>query len=263
MIILYVKTHNKTGLKYFGKTCKDPFKYRGSGKYWKRHLRIHGNDVSTEIVAVFDNEAEAEIFAIQFSLENDIVESIGWANLMIENAKDGAPQGHKGHVFYTDELQLMSNLLVKRWADADYKEKMRKIQSETYSKGRKVVLPLWTEERKKLQSEIARKVSEKRLEDFLEFVRAPRTEKHKHSISKALTGKSKSKLHRFNLAWNKLTSKNPNLLERFVDYSSFVMYIVQMVEEGRSKNSLGLELGVSYSAVETAISNSYLLKEKD
>lgn len=24
---LYIKTHNQTGLKYFGKTTKDPFKY--------------------------------------------------------------------------------------------------------------------------------------------------------------------------------------------------------------------------------------------
>ena len=34
---LYVKQHNKTGLKYFGKTTKkDPLKYKGSGLYWKR-----------------------------------------------------------------------------------------------------------------------------------------------------------------------------------------------------------------------------------
>lgn len=38
IIHLYVKIHNVTGLKYFGKTTKDPFKYRGSGKYWLAHL---------------------------------------------------------------------------------------------------------------------------------------------------------------------------------------------------------------------------------
>jgi hypothetical protein len=36
---LYVKTHNITGLKYFGKTTNDPFKYKGSGKYWLDHLK--------------------------------------------------------------------------------------------------------------------------------------------------------------------------------------------------------------------------------
>lgn len=28
-IYLYVKTHRKTGLKYFGKTVKDPLTYKG------------------------------------------------------------------------------------------------------------------------------------------------------------------------------------------------------------------------------------------
>ena len=38
MIYLYKKTHNKTGLKYLGKTIsKDPYTYSGSGVYWTRH----------------------------------------------------------------------------------------------------------------------------------------------------------------------------------------------------------------------------------
>lgn len=41
MIHLYIKTHNTTGLKYFGKTTKDPYKYLGSGKHWRAHLKIH------------------------------------------------------------------------------------------------------------------------------------------------------------------------------------------------------------------------------
>lgn len=62
IISLYIKTHNITGLKYFGKTIKNPLKYKGSGKYWKRHLAIHGNDVTTEVVATFDNEEDAAVF---------------------------------------------------------------------------------------------------------------------------------------------------------------------------------------------------------
>lgn len=38
---LYKKTHNITGLKYLGQTTKNPYKYRGSGTYWKRHIKIH------------------------------------------------------------------------------------------------------------------------------------------------------------------------------------------------------------------------------
>lgn len=96
MIHLYVKTHNKTGLKYFGKTTKeDPYEYVGSGKYWKSHLKMHGNDVSTEIIGTFFTEVECEQFAMKFSKKNDIVNSRYWANLIYENGLDGAPKGNK------------------------------------------------------------------------------------------------------------------------------------------------------------------------
>ena len=43
IIYLYLKTHNKTGLKYLGQTSNpDPHRYAGSGTYWKRHLGVHG-----------------------------------------------------------------------------------------------------------------------------------------------------------------------------------------------------------------------------
>ena len=92
---LYVKTHNKTGLKYFGKTTKvDPFKYKGSGTRWLRHLKAHGNDVSTEIVGVFDDETWCSLYAIEFSVANNIVESAEWANLTVETGVDGQDDQH-------------------------------------------------------------------------------------------------------------------------------------------------------------------------
>ena len=39
IIYLYLKQHNITGLKYFGKTEQNPYKYKGSGIYWLRHLK--------------------------------------------------------------------------------------------------------------------------------------------------------------------------------------------------------------------------------
>jgi hypothetical protein len=54
---LYIKTHNITGLKYFGKTTKvNPYAYTGSGEYWLNHLKIHGNNISTEIIGFFENK---------------------------------------------------------------------------------------------------------------------------------------------------------------------------------------------------------------
>jgi hypothetical protein len=43
---------NHCGLKYLGQTIQDPFKYKGSGKYWKNHIKIYGYDVTTKIIFV-------------------------------------------------------------------------------------------------------------------------------------------------------------------------------------------------------------------
>ena len=83
---LYIKQHNQTGLKYFGKTIrKDPHRYLGSGSYWRNHLKLHGNDVSTVWCQLFTSESEMIAYAIEFSNRNNIVESAQWANLVIEN----------------------------------------------------------------------------------------------------------------------------------------------------------------------------------
>ena len=60
MFYLYVKTHNQTKLKYLGKTESDPYQYKGSGKYWLRHIRKHGNDVSTQILLATEDKKEFE-----------------------------------------------------------------------------------------------------------------------------------------------------------------------------------------------------------
>lgn len=109
MIHLYVKTHNETGMKYFGKTIRDPFKYKGSGLYWSRHIKKHGNNVSTEIIGSFEDETQCESVAIQFSNDNNIVNSPLWANMKIENGKDGAPQGN---VVTEETKKKISNSLI-------------------------------------------------------------------------------------------------------------------------------------------------------
>jgi len=109
MIYLYLKTHNETGLKYFGKfspntTYQDVHKYPGSGKYWRRHLRKNGYNYTTEVVAIFEDMDEAEAFALSYSEQNDIAESEEFANLKPENARNG---GHGGRpdLIYTEEIR--------------------------------------------------------------------------------------------------------------------------------------------------------------
>ena len=97
MIYLYVKQHKITGLKYFGATSKkNPYTYLGSGKYWRRHLKVYGKDIDTINVWKFDNQDECEKFALEFSEKNNIVESQNWANLRPENGKDGRLPGSPG-----------------------------------------------------------------------------------------------------------------------------------------------------------------------
>ena len=86
---MYVKTHRKTGLKYFGKTSRDPYTYLGSGLYWKRHLKVYGNDIDTTIIGYYTDKKSLMQAAIDFSLQNNIVESSEWANLIIENGING------------------------------------------------------------------------------------------------------------------------------------------------------------------------------
>lgn len=107
---LYVKTHNKTGLKYFGKTTNDPYQYKGSGKHWIAHLKMHGNDVSTMILGYYIDAIECSNAALKFSSDNQIVESKEWANLIDENGLDGGNTGRTNYRPHTAESrQKMSD----------------------------------------------------------------------------------------------------------------------------------------------------------
>ena len=95
-IYLYLKTHNKTGYKYLGKTISDPYTYKGSGLLWKRHIKKHGYDVTTEILFSSDDKEEFKKVATKFSQDFNIVESKEFANLCPE-------EGQGGHTIYHEE----------------------------------------------------------------------------------------------------------------------------------------------------------------
>jgi len=92
---LYVKTHRKTGLKYLGKTNQDPHKYPGSGVYWSRHLKEHGDEVDTEVLHECQTNAEIRELGLHYSALWDIVNAVDeqgrkiWANLKPEEGDGG------------------------------------------------------------------------------------------------------------------------------------------------------------------------------
>ena len=88
-IYLYVKTHRVTGLKYLGKTIRDPFKYKGSGKRWLNHLNNHGNIVETTILLATDSKEEISETGKFFSRLWNVVKDDDWANLIEESGEGG------------------------------------------------------------------------------------------------------------------------------------------------------------------------------
>ena len=81
---LYIKTHNITGLKYFGKTVQDPFKYKGSGTRWLNHIKKHGYDVTTEILLETDDKKELIKQGLYYSKLWEVDKNDHWANLIME-----------------------------------------------------------------------------------------------------------------------------------------------------------------------------------
>lgn len=79
-------SHNVTGLKYFCKTSLlDRIqRYKGSGTRWINHLAAHGKDISVGVLGFYTDEKRCNQAALQFSKDNNIVDSDEWANLIEE-----------------------------------------------------------------------------------------------------------------------------------------------------------------------------------
>lgn len=89
---LMIKRHNTTGLKYLCYTQKEGIEfenYNGSGKYWVKHLKKHGNNISTEVIFETADYEQFRKTAIKYSHEFDVVASKDWANQRPEEGTGG------------------------------------------------------------------------------------------------------------------------------------------------------------------------------
>jgi len=145
---LYIKT-SPLGLKYLGKTTKNPFIYNGSGKIWKRHIKKHNltyKEIKTEIVFETTNKMELIRLGNKLSVKYDIVKSKEWANLRVENGDGGDTskfidysnpifhQSNRGkhlHTFNSEEEKKI--IIAERTSKIDYNnpERLRKIKENT------------------------------------------------------------------------------------------------------------------------------------
>ena len=116
---LMIKTHNKTKLKYLCYTTKEGEaydNYNGSGKYWKRHLNIHGTDISTELIFESSSKEDFKKQAINTSEQYNIIESDEWANLIIEQGDGGnTVSKHRWITNDKEDLFLVVDKLPKGW----------------------------------------------------------------------------------------------------------------------------------------------------
>lgn len=104
---LMIKRHVKTGLLYFCKTTKtNPYSYKGSGIRWTNHLKVHGRNVETIWCHLFEDKDTLMTYALEFSRDNDIVNSEEWANLVNEDGITGWPPGTKHKASSVEKCRL-------------------------------------------------------------------------------------------------------------------------------------------------------------
>jgi hypothetical protein len=132
-IYLYKKTHSKTGLQYLGKTIQDPFKYKGSGTYWLRHLQIHGNEVKTEILKECQTNQDIQFWGKYYSELFNIVLDKNWANIKQETGEGGSAPGSRPKTSLTMKGRPAHN---KGKKQIHKKHKSKSIPNSTKGKSR-------------------------------------------------------------------------------------------------------------------------------
>ena len=116
MIRLLIKTHKKTGLKYLCKTEREDWEtYLGSGKYWKKHLRKHGNDITTQLLFETEDKTLFKQVSKEKSIEYDVVNSKLWANLVNEEGDGGNTVGKKKWITNGIDERYYSGDLPEGW----------------------------------------------------------------------------------------------------------------------------------------------------
>jgi hypothetical protein len=129
MIVLYLK-ESPFGLKYLGKTTKDPYKYNGSGLVWKRHIKkykLKSTDITTAILFQTTDKIEFSKIALEYSILYNIVNSDEFANLTEETGQGGktfTKESHPSHPSYR-----FGDTLSKCWGNTEYRTKMTSIHS--------------------------------------------------------------------------------------------------------------------------------------
>jgi len=120
---LLLKQHAITKLKYLcyhRGTIASCFTYKGSGVYWQRHLKKHGNNTVTTILEQSSNQEIIKEAGIKYSKLWNIVDSEEFANLVIENCSTTFD-----HVNQTELHKIVSEKTRQRQLGKTMAERLR------------------------------------------------------------------------------------------------------------------------------------------
>lgn len=175
---LMLKQHNVTGLKYLCITSKqNPYKYKGSGHYWLKHLSEYGDDITTIILEETDNKEELAEYGKYYSKLFNVVSDKCFANLIEEHGYcwPEHPFECMNEFEYKEVMQRKSESLKKSWALKTDEEKhniSENIQKAWQSKSE--------EERQKFSETVKQTWNdEKRHEDMSKKIKALWNERKK------------------------------------------------------------------------------------
>lgn len=177
---LMLKQHNVTGLKYLCITSKqNPYKYKGSGHYWLKHLSEYGDDITTIILEETDNKEELAEYGKYYSKLFNVVSDKCFANLIEEHGYcwPEHPFEHMDKDLYEETMKRKSESLKKTWDSKQIEEreliaeKIKKNWREKSSEEKKAfsdsVRKIWQQEgRKEEMSRIQKHIWEERSHDI-------------------------------------------------------------------------------------------------
>lgn len=130
MTTLYIATHNKTGMKYFGKTNRFHTEeelqkyYRGSCIGWREHLQESGDDVTMEVYYQSDFKEEIKSVALFYSPLFDIANSPIYLNRKTEDGGDSGVGSSRKIEFTNEEISLIRDLLENKGKTLKYVSKL-------------------------------------------------------------------------------------------------------------------------------------------
>lgn len=128
---LYLKESPK-GLKYLGKTIKNPNTYSGSGLVWQRHLKKYdfsNEDIKTTILFETTSKEELKEMGIFHSKKFNIIENKFFANLIDEEGQGGKTLYGENHPCHTFKERIF-----EYWSTENRERQSHKMKTNNPSK---------------------------------------------------------------------------------------------------------------------------------